>query len=636
MKYREEIDGLRAIAVLSVIIFHTGFSFLLGGYIGVDVFFVISGYLITRLIYDELNFNTFTFIGFYRRRAARLFPSLCITLLFTLLFGIFFYNNQKLDVLGKEIFYSSLGAANILFAQGIDYFTDDTDVIALIHLWSLGVEEQFYLVWPVTLILLASFRLYTALFVVFFLLILSLVLSIYSIEADAIGAYYYPQYRAFELLVGAFTAIIMHGSFLDKFHFLNKLKEFLSLLGMVLIIVPMFLLNENSTFPGINAIWPCIGTALLIIFGSGSLMARVLSCKTLVSIGLISYPLYLYHQPLISFLYFFELKPPKIIIFVFVLLVAGPLAWLTYKYIEIPIRKSAHKERNRPSRITLRTMAISLIGFAFLGLLIAKSGGFPSRFLLLNPFAYKITQNSLSTFHTTYDQGFIVSEAPHGRVLFIGDSVIQQYVSPISKVLELEKSELDIVTRSNCVLLKNIEFRDHKRDISCDELRNRLYANKKSYDYIIISQSWESYNADILNAPPISEEKYTMRKWASFIDKTIEHFKPFAKKIIIIGAHLNVGGTSELRATMSISREIYNMRLINLKVLNYDLLEDYSLFFEQWASDTNVTIINPKDIWCEHECVLHNGSWSFYYDSLHITNISTEFIVQNLKRMKRL
>ncbi len=158
MNYRPDIDGLRAISVIAVIIFHTGFSFLSGGFIGVDVFFVISGYLITSLVYKEITSGTFSYLTFYKRRIARLLPALIITLILVLGFGFLFYDNREFDNLGKELFFSALGAANILFAQGVNYFAQEDSVRPLIHLWSLGVEEQFYLIWPTLLITLTFFK----------------------------------------------------------------------------------------------------------------------------------------------------------------------------------------------------------------------------------------------------------------------------------------------------------------------------------------------------------------------------------------------------------------------------------------------------------------------------------------------
>ena len=159
MSYRPDIDGLRALAVIAVIVFHSGFELFSGGYVGVDIFFVISGYLITGMVFDEVKSGSFTYANFYKRRIARLGPALAITLATVSCLGFFFYDNKAFDNLGKEIFFSAAGAANILFAQGINYFAQESTVRPLIHLWSLGVEEQFYLVWPTTLVLLGALKL---------------------------------------------------------------------------------------------------------------------------------------------------------------------------------------------------------------------------------------------------------------------------------------------------------------------------------------------------------------------------------------------------------------------------------------------------------------------------------------------
>lgn len=301
MKYRGDIDGLRAIAVLVVIAFHAGIATFSGGFIGVDVFFVISGYLITTLLSQEMQQQRFSFANFYKRRISRLLPALTLTLLVVLCMGFILYDNHGFNHLGKQTFFSALGAANLFFAAGDDYFASGVANQPLIHLWSLGVEEQFYVVWPVVLLLVYKFKPRWLLPTTLLLLLVSLIASELAAQEQTPASYFLPHYRAFELLIGALTAMLLQRY--DAQRISNRTRGMLGWLGLVFIFVPIVMLDKHSIFPGVNALLPCLGTAMLIAFPSDSLLNKLLSHKAMVLIGLISYPLYLYHQPMISFLH---------------------------------------------------------------------------------------------------------------------------------------------------------------------------------------------------------------------------------------------------------------------------------------------------------------------------------------------
>lgn len=637
MKYRADVDGIRGISVLSVILYHSGFVFLSGGYVGVDIFFVISGYLITGLVFDEAIENRFTFSNFYKRRVARLLPALCITLFITSLFGFIFYNNSAYDNLGKEIFFSAVGAANLLFAQGVNYFAQDEAIRPLIHLWSLGVEEQFYLVWPGIVILLSSLGIRRALIATLLFFSASLTLSIFATESIPIKAYFYPHYRAFELLIGAATALVMRSTFFNKHQIKNQTRETAALLGLILIITPMFALDTNSSFPGINALWPCVGTALLIAYSERTMVAKALSYSPLVFLGLISYPLYLYHQPTISYLHFFGIAQSSIMTLLVVTTIAVPLSWATYKYVEKPARRLAHKGSDSTSRYVLGSLVGTLSCFAMIGLLVAKTNGLSWRLKALNPFAYEVAEQSSSTFHHSFSRGFNVADTDKGKVLFIGDSVLQHYIYPFAKALDVERNDIDTITRGGCVLLKNVEFQDEFSDISCSDLRDDLYSSGKRYDYIVISQSWDSYDSEILNAPPDSSNRnFSLKKWEPFLKETIEHFRPLANMIIIIGGHPRIDGTSGLQPNILLTKENYNANLRSLKVTNMPYIADSYEFFEQWQADDDVIVVHPKNIWCDTGCKLNDGTWSFFSDGVHISRASTEYVVEKLNGMHQL
>ncbi|HET8817575.1 MAG TPA: acyltransferase family protein [Pseudidiomarina sp.] len=636
MKYRRDIDGLRAIAVLSVIAFHAGISGFAGGYVGVDVFFVISGYLITTLIYQDIQQQRFSFANFYKRRAARLLPALSVTLLVVLLFGFVFYDTQTFDQLGKEVFFSSFGAANLYFANGVNYFTSDESQQPLIHLWSLGVEEQFYIVWPVILLLVMKFKRSALIPLTLLLFVVSLVYSELEVLERTTAGYFLPQYRAFELLIGAMTAFWLTrggGSSLA-----NGVRQLLALIGMVLVIVPMLLLNEDSGFPGINALWPCLGTALLIAFPHQGPLTQLLSTRAMVLIGLISYPLYLYHQPLITFTHVFDLGLAPWSLFTLVVIIAGLAAWLTYRYLEMPVRNWSSKGSRRTKQITLTLLVATIPAFAVVGLAIAKLNGVPQRFQILNPFAADISQAHALPFYTAHETGYQVSTDTHGGILFIGDSVLQQYVPMLTTTLGYSQEQIDTVTRGQCVLLKGVSFVDMISDISCEGLRDQLYSLDKTYDYVVISQDWRGYNQTVLNFAA-DQTEHTYARWHQLLTATIEHFQARANTVMVVGAHPLVTGTRAIQSSVFIQPETYRQRLDDLAITNTTDAARGEAYFAQLAASATIQTWSPIRLFCPNmpantdaeACQLHNGTWSFFNDPLHLTVAAMPFVERQLE-----
>ncbi|UYG02177.1 acyltransferase [Halomonas sp. LR3S48] len=625
MTYRKDIDGLRAIAVLSVIAFHSGLDFTSGGYVGVDAFFVISGFIITSMIYREVKENEFNYIGFYKRRAARLLPAFIITLLLVFAFGFYFYTTKSFDKLGKEIFFSSLGAANILFAQGVNYFAEDAAYQPLMHLWSLGVEEQFYLVWPT--LLLIAFRIsdVTVVPLTGIALVITTLMVISATNDGNSKAYFLLQYRANELLIGSLTAL-----FLAKYQN-NKVKDnykrYLSYLGLSFMVAPVLLYDENTAFPGYNALLPCIGVALIIAFPNRGIVTKILSHGILVLIGLISYPLYLFHQPLVSFVRYFELEMPAYIIFITIATLSSLMAMATYHYIEKPIRNIARSSSIKSS-VTIVGLCLFIPALAAVGFIVAKSNGLPERFKYLNQFALEVTEFHSSAFHDNHERGLNIKNTEYGKILFVGDSVLQQYVLPFSIAIGLGSDEVDTVTRGGCVLLKGVEFNDKYADISCNDLRESLYNSQKKYDYVVISQSWELYQESVTNFP-IGKVSYD--RWAYFINQTIEHFLQYADEIIIIGAHPRVSGTTSLQPSIRLTKESYLHGLRSLEIVNVSGINSASRFFHEFENINGVTILEPHEIFCSPNCTLSSDNWSYYRDSQHITSAATNFVVERIK-----
>ena len=360
-KYRPDIDGLRAIAVLSVIIFHAFPTWVKGGFVGVDIFFVISGFLISTIIFENLSKGSFSFFEFYSRRVKRIYPVLLVVLSACFVFGWFALLAEEFKLLGKHLAAGAGFVSNLVLWSESGYFDNAADTKPLLHLWSLGVEEQFYIIWP----LLAWFawkKKFNFLWVSFSILLISFVLNIVQIHSNATATFYSPQTRFWELLIGSSLAYVK----LFKSDLLDNLspssKNLSSVIGLILIGLAVTTTTKESAFPGWWALMPTIGTALIIAAGIGAWVNhKVLSNKVLVWVGLISFPLYLWHWPLLSFEHILisELPTPKVRIIA--ILAAFALAWLSYQFVEKPLR--FRKDKKVTIILFSLMIAIGLIGY---------------------------------------------------------------------------------------------------------------------------------------------------------------------------------------------------------------------------------------------------------------------------------
>jgi peptidoglycan/LPS O-acetylase OafA/YrhL len=378
LHYRSDIDGLRAVAVLLVLLYHAGVPGFSGGYIGVDVFFVLTGFLITSILAAEMRAGTFRFQNFYLRRIKRLLPASITVLTATVVAGFVLLLPDDLTALLDSCRFAFASAANFYFWLNTGgYFDADIHELPLLHMWSLALEEQFYLLWPALLFLGNRFLSRRG---------LSITLAVafgLGLAASHWGAIQYPNSayfllpgRAFEILLGAVVALecgrIPYGS--------RWIRTAASAIGLCLVVVPGFTLTSESTFPGINAFWPCLGTALLIITGAGpgtpSIVNRVLGVKPLVAIGLLSYSVYLWHWPIIAYLNYQGIEIEGMVRWV-VMTAPIALAALTYALIERPFRYRFHYGF-RTAFLCL-VVAPVVIGFGAFSITRANDG-FPARF----------------------------------------------------------------------------------------------------------------------------------------------------------------------------------------------------------------------------------------------------------------
>lgn len=356
-----------------VVLAHAGVSFLEGGYIGVDVFFVISGYLITSIILKEQADGRFSFVEFYKRRARRIIPALLVVLASTLVAGYFILLPSDYSFLSLSALSSIFFSANIFFwnnSQG--YFAEDADQLQLMHIWSLSVEEQFYFIWPALLLLVLKKFEHRRLLIGLALMVASFCAAQLAIRYEGSGAYFLIYSRAGELLIGAVLAML-HPAVARQS---ARLSGWLAVTGVFLILGSALALKKTSAFPGVNAIWPCLGAALVIAsawFGQ-SLVGRVLASKVFVFIGLISYSIYLWHWPMLSYLRYLRVDI-NFAVGLAVVIVTIALAYLTYRLIETPLRRpGAYQGFGRVGYpIVLTCLVGALIG-------VYGMAGIPSRF----------------------------------------------------------------------------------------------------------------------------------------------------------------------------------------------------------------------------------------------------------------
>ena len=370
--YRPDIDGLRAIAVLAVVLYHAFPNALPGGFIGVDIFFVISGYLISNIIFIKIDSDTFSFLDFYGHRIRRIFPSLFLVLVCTLIFGWFALLGDEYRQLGIHTAASGFFVENLLLWSESGYFDNSSETKILLHLWSLGIEEQFYIIWPVLLWL--SFKAKWNFLVVTALIgIGSFALNIFQVNIafNLVADFYSPQTRFWELLMGACLAYLG----------LNESKKFsglainiASIVGFLLILIGIVYINKKLSFPGWWALIPTLGAILMIGSGPKAVINKlILSNRILVWIGLISYPLYLWHWPLLSFARIMEGGMPSHFIRAAIVLTSFLLAYVSYRFVEIPIRFGKSQQK--------KALLLALLMFiiSIMGIYVGIKNGFEDR-----------------------------------------------------------------------------------------------------------------------------------------------------------------------------------------------------------------------------------------------------------------
>lgn len=363
MKYRAEIDGLRAVAVLPVIFFHAGFQLFGGGFVGVDIFFVISGYLITTILIEEIDQQKFSIVTFYERRARRILPALFFMMICAFPFAWMLMLPSDMELFAHSLIAVSLFVSNFLYWQESDYFAGNAEENPMLHTWSLAVEEQYYLFFPVFLFFAWRFGRQRVFWLIVVFSAISLALAEYAWRHHPSANFYLAPTRLWELFAGSIAAFLVrqHGV---------RANNLWSLAGLVMVAVAIFLYDKNTPFPSIYTLVPVLGVFLLVLYsGPGTYTTRLLSNRLFVGIGLISYSAYLWHQPVLAFLRIGQIDHPSLLQMCVAIAAVTVLAYLSWKYVENPFRNKARISR----KAIFSLSGIFIVAFSALGIVLSAN-----------------------------------------------------------------------------------------------------------------------------------------------------------------------------------------------------------------------------------------------------------------------
>ncbi len=436
MKYRPEIDGLRAVAVIPVVLFHAGFKQFAGGFLGVDIFFVISGYLITTLIVQEIEESTFSLKGFYERRARRILPALLVVMASTTFVGYFLLMPDEYKNLGQSLVATTLFSNNILLGLTSGYWDLASEFKPLLHTWSLGVEEQFYLIFPILMLVISKYCRTRVIWVITILAVTSYITFYLINTISPRWAFYILPGRAWELLIGSIAAfIVLRDSKQAVALCRTPLTTYTGLLATIFAIA-MYTPEGNGI--GQYNIAITIGTMLIIVgTASSSKLKDLLSSRAFVSVGLISYSLYLWHQPIYSFVRALSSSRPDAVDYVAALGLAFLLSVATWKYVEKPFREKG-RVKSRSFIVLVSTSSVLLIVF---GVLLDRTYGLPRRAFdadirvedtdkrIYNERAYKFKKN-------------VFEHRDKKKILVIGTSFARDFTNIIVETFDIHEIEL--------------------------------------------------------------------------------------------------------------------------------------------------------------------------------------------------
>jgi peptidoglycan/LPS O-acetylase OafA/YrhL len=667
-KYRPDIDGLRAIAVLSVVAFHAFPNWVTGGFIGVDIFFVISGYLITSIIFQNLDSGTFSIGEFYLRRIRRIFPALLLVLFIGYVLGWLILFTAEYEQLGKHIVGGAGFISNLILWNESGYFDSSAEKKPFLHLWSLGVEEQFYIVFPI-LISISWKRKFNLLSIIFIISILSFYLNLREVNVNPIAAFYSPLTRFWELMCGGLLAwtmlynnkvIQIFNKELDKFLCVviyreqialdgKTLRDVASFLGLLLLLYGFLRIGKDLTFPGKWALVPVLGAMLIISSGKNSWVNKIiLSNRVLVWFGLISFPLYLWHWLILSFARIVEGETPSREIRIACVLASILLAWVTYKFVERPIRNGANNTYKAPVLLLL------MVVIGGLGYVTYRQKGIPERDIVQKYFSYSESIKRTSRLEECFEIPYgykkegnwfcNLGDTKNPTAFFAyGDSHALSMVPALELFSKENNINIQFTGTSGCPSLLGIQSMRGVSGIekyNCQALNDRIfeYVKNSKIKTVILINRWVYYTGsearpseiNLISKNPgetVSKEssvsdfewavKNTADKWASIGVKVVfiednpqQLYDP--KDVLPKGRALE---GNYMKYSIELKEHVKNQSLVN------------SIIRKQTAN-----VINFDDVLCpNNRCPLALNSRFIYFDDDHLSVEGSNLVYPRLK-----
>jgi len=659
MDYRKEIDGLRALAVLPVIFNHAGFELFSGGFVGVDIFFVISGYLITTILLSELTTGTFSLSSFWERRARRILPALFFVMFVCLPFAWLYLMPSDMKRFSASAAAVSVFISNHLFANQVGYFDADASLKPLLHTWSLAVEEQFYLVFPLFLCLLWKFSRKWIFTIFFILAAISLFAADYYSAKNSAVFYLLPA-RAWELLMGAMIA--RHLQIKNNQEPKQIVSEIASLIGVILIFFAIFTFNNTTPFPGLYSLVPTIGASLIILFSTTkTFTGKFLANKYLIGVGLLSYSLYLWHQPIFSFARHQSLNEPSKFVFILLILVSFIFSYGSWRFVEGPFRV---QNKITKKQILFFSILVSLffLVFGYFGKITDGAFGrnYSESFDLIQKVRLDRGKNNncgevpvnLRTENKACEVG-ISGELKSFAV--IGDSHAGSLIYQLDVLAKKNNLSGYNYTLSSCPpLLGGSSFKQGNDQLTCNEFRKYLFEKIARHELprtLIVSARWampiekkrfdnkeggiEKGDDGAWGAPNFEILGYQDSLKKSYIE-SINFMLNSGYKIILIYPWPEMG--------WNVPNRLSKLFLINNRVTSSDASVSYGLFKERTklayiALDSiedhpNLLRIKPERKFCNTivngRCIAHINMNPLYYDDDHLSSAGAALVIEDV------